>query len=53
MPRSVEPLLDDIFIRRLAGLVPQDDACEECHGLSGKGEQPPIHPNCRCDYEED
>ena len=43
---------DDIFVV-LAGLVPQADACEDCRDLSGKSEEPPIHPNCRCDYEED
>jgi len=43
---------DDIFVIE-AGLVPQADACEECNSLSGHSDEPPIHPNCKCDYEDD
>jgi hypothetical protein len=43
---------DDIWLV-LAGLVPQPGSCDECDDLSGSNEKPPIHPNCRCDYEED
>jgi len=50
---KVESATDDIFYRRVAGLIPQAEACEDCRELSGSHEQPPIHPNCRCDFEDD